>query len=255
MPDDLLIRIYKSLFAYGSADPRITYRLFSADYYKRLILESGPSITCPPTNQSPLCREDPSGYDFLLAGTKEIHAYAASKGIDDLPQTLEGMYFLPTPPAGGEAGTQIALRYSSDCYARWDFDPKTGLYMRYQDAAYLDQGQPEQYQPLMDRLTEEQISAANVVVLIVPHAYFQPPPAEIVEIMLNGSGSAYAFRDGKAYRVLWNHPTPDAPLTLTFADGSPYPFKPGNTWFQIMGQNSLVNQTQDQSWRFEFHFP
>ncbi len=255
MPDDILVRMYKSLFVYGSADPRVTYRLFSADYYKRLILESGPSIVCPPTDTSPLCREDPSGYDFLLAGTREIHTYAVSKGIDDSPQNLEGMYFHPTPPENGKDGTQIALHYSSDCYARWDYDPKNSLYLRYQDDQYLDQGQMEQYKPLMDRVTDQQISAANVVVLIAPHAYFQPPPAEIVEILLNGSGTAYAFRDGKAYQLIWNHPTPDGVLYLTFADGSPYPFKPGNTWFQVMGQNSLVTQPQEETWRFEFHFP
>jgi hypothetical protein len=44
-------------------------------------------------------------------------------------------------------------------------------------------------------------------------------------------------------------------LSLTLPDGSPYPFKPGNTWFQIIGQFSIVTQPESGSWRFDFRIP
>ncbi|MBE9474061.1 MAG: DUF3048 domain-containing protein, partial [Chloroflexi bacterium] len=37
-PDHFLIRMYKSIFAYGSADPLINERLFGAEYSDRLVL-------------------------------------------------------------------------------------------------------------------------------------------------------------------------------------------------------------------------
>jgi hypothetical protein len=71
-PDHFLIRMYKSIFAYGSADPLINERLFGSEYSDRLVLEGGGSGLCPPTDQNPMCRYDPQGYSFLLGGTSEI---------------------------------------------------------------------------------------------------------------------------------------------------------------------------------------
>ena len=53
-------------------------------------------------------------------------------------------------------------------------------------------------------------------------------PARVV----SGSGPAYAFRDGMVYEVRWNIPAPDSVLYLTNPDGTPFPYKPGNTPFR-----------------------
>ena len=254
LPDDPLVRMYKSIFAYGGADQKISFRLFSGDYASRLILEGGRRSLCPPTAAAPLCRHDPNGYDFLLGGTREIHAFAAAEGIDDLRPNLDGMHFRLQPPRGGSAAEQVTTRYSGDSYNRWDFDPASGSYLRFQDDVF-DQGQGESYAPLLDRLNDQQVIAANVIVLLAPHEYFQRPPADIVDILLTGSGTAYAFRDGQVYEVTWTRSTPESMLSLTLPDGSPYPFKPGNTWFQIIGQTSIITQPEEEGWRFDFRIP
>lgn len=253
LPDDLIVRMYKTIFAYGGADQRISFRLFSSDYASRLILEGRRSL-CPPTAAAPLCRFDPNGYDFLLGGTREIHAYAAIEGIDDQRPNLDGMHFKLQPPSGGKAAEQVTTRYSGDSYNRWEFDATTGSYLRFQDDVF-DEGQGESFAPLLDRLNDEQITAANVIVVLAQHDYFQRPPADIVEILLSGSGTAYAFRDGLAYEVTWSKPSPESMLILTLPGGSPYPFKPGNTWFQLVGQTTIVTQPEEGSWRFDFRIP
>ena len=202
-----------------------------------------------------MCRFDPSGYDFLLGGTQEIHAFAKSEGIDDSLQNLEGMFFQARTPQGGKPGSQVTTHYSIDNYNRWEYDAQTGKYLRFQDNLLLDQGQAEEFAPLIDRLTEKQVTADNVVVLFAPHGYFNRPPSEIIEITLDGSGPAYAFRDGKAYELTWNRPASGGVLYLTFPDGENYPFKPGNTWFEVVGQYTFVTQQEAQSWRFEFQIP
>jgi hypothetical protein len=252
--DDLLIQSYKSIFAYGSADYRVNGRLFSSDYSNRLVLEGGQTTLCPPTSEIPLCRQDPNGYNFLLGNTKDIHSYIESENVDDSQQNLNGMTFQLEPSGEGKPAEQISIRYSGDSYTRWDYDPTSGRYLRFQDNVY-DQGQGEEYVPMIDRSNDQQISAANVIVLVVQHDYFQRPPAEIIEIVLNGTGLAYAYRDGKAYQVNWNRPSSDSVLYLTFPDGSRYPFKPGNTWFQVIGKNSIITQPQEATWRFEFRIP
>ena len=253
-PDHFLIRMHKSIFAYGSADPLINERLFGSEYSDRLVLEGGGSRLCPPTSQAPLCRFDPQGYDFLLGGTSEIHGYVDNQGVDDNRQNLDGMYFNLETPTGGQEGAQVAVRYSGDDYATWEYDPSSGKYLRFQDDSY-DQGQGETYAPLIDRNNDEQISADNVVVVLMEHTYYRKPPAEIVEILVSGSGPAYLFRDGMVFEVRWNIPATDSVLFLTDQDGTPFPYKPGNTWYQVVGQSSTIGNPEDNAWRFEFLIP
>jgi hypothetical protein len=253
-PDHFLIRIYKSIFAYGSADPIINERLFGSEYYDRLVLEGGGTRLCPPSAQAPLCRYDPQGYDFLLGGTSEIHEYVKTQGIDDSRQNLDGMYFNLVVPSGGQDGDQVNVWYSSDDYLLWEFDASSGEYLRFQDDSF-NQGDGETYAPLNDRTNDEQISAANVVVLLMEHSFYRKPPSEIVEILVSGSGPAYAFRDGKVYQVRWNIPAQDSVLYLTYEDGTPFPYKPGKTWYQVVGQSSTLSNPEAGHWRTEFLMP
>jgi hypothetical protein len=257
--DSDLIRMYQSIFAYGSADSRVNQRFFNAEYANRLILE-GATVKCPPSNATPpatavpLCRYDPSGYDHLLGNTAALSQLATSRKVDNVRQNLNGMSFSTSIPANGVAGNQLFVRYSGDNYLRWDYDPASGKYLRFQDDVY-DQGQGESYAALTDRLNNQQISAANVIVIVVPHTYFTPPPGEIVEILLSGTGKAYAFRDGQMYEVTWNRPGLNTVLYLTNADGTRFNFKPGNTWIQVISTTSLVTPKDAGVWRYDFRIP
>lgn len=248
-----LVHMYQSIFAYGSADVLVNQRLLNADFSNRLILE-GNASTCPPTIVNPLCRYEPNTYDFLLGDTAALSAHITSLGVSNGRQNLDGMTFNLEVPAGGVQGEQVYVRYSGDNYSRWDYDPSTGRYLRFQDNVY-DTGQGEEYTPLTDRLNDQQISAANVVVILARHEYFQQPPSEIIDILLSGSGTAYAFRDGQMYEVQWNRPTINSVLSLSYSDGTPFPYKPGSTWFQVVGVSTQATQENNNAWRFNFLLP
>jgi hypothetical protein len=173
----------------------------------------------------------------------------------DTRQDLSGMYFKDKPPTGGVPGEIVTTRYSLDTYNQWVYDPNSGQYLRFQDDLYLEEGQEEEFVPLNDRLTESQISASNVIILFVTHEFYRNPPNEIIEIKFNGTGPAYLFRDGQVFEVVWNRPTSDSVLFLTDARGNPFPFKHGNTWFQVIGNFSEYSQEDESSWRFEHRFP
>jgi hypothetical protein len=70
---------------------------------------------------------------------------------------------------------------------------------------------------------------------------------------LSGSGQALAFRDGQAYQVRWQRNDTDV-VSLTKPDGSPFLFKPGNTWFEVIGLQSTVTQN-GPAWRFMHAMP
>lgn len=248
-----LIHMYQSIFAYGSADALINARLLHSDFSDRVILE-GSENSCPPSGSPPFCRFGPATYDILLSDTAKLSAYITSRGVSNGRQNLEGMYFNSSVPSGNVTGTQLFVRYSGDNYTRWDYNPLTGKYLRFQDKVF-DTGQGEDYEPLTDRLNNQQITADNVVVVLARHEFFQEPPAEIIDILLDGTGTAYAFRDGQMYEVKWNRPTTNSVLSLSFADGTPFPFKPGNTWFQVVGVSTVPKKQSEGVYRFNFLMP
>lgn len=111
---------------------------------------------------------------------------------------------------------------------------------------------------MLDGLTNQQIAADNVVVLYVAHSYaFQTHPgnAEIIDILFDGSALGYALRDGQIYEVRWNRPKEGSVLYLTYPDGRPFPFKPGVTWFEVIGQSSKMTSPAAGVWRFTFGIP
>lgn len=247
--DGAIVRMYKAIFAFGGADARILTPMLNSDYGNRLVLEG--SSTCPA-----LCRQDPNGYNFLIGNTAEIGKYAASRGVENTRQDLSGNTFKHQPPEGGSGGTQLSVRYSISAYVRWDYDPATGRYLRFQDAEEDQNNVNEVYTPFIDGLTNQQIGSENVVVLLVNHEFtLRQANNEIVNIQLGGSGKAYAFRDGLVYQLQWNRPAPEAQVLLTFPDGTPYSLKPGTTWYQVMGAASLTQVKENGAWRFELRFP
>jgi hypothetical protein len=249
--DQSLVSMYQSIFAFGSAEQRTYSRLFGADYASRLVVEGN-------TNCPPLCREDPNGSNYLVTNTDQLSAYASTKGVDNVRQNLDGMYFNNSTPAGGQPVKQMFVRFSISAYAFWDFNPDSGRYLRYQDTQEANDAQTENYAPLPDRITGEQLAADNVVVVYAPHQYAfntKPGVSEVVDILLTGSGPGYAFRDGQMFQVTWNRPGKNSVLFLTLPDGSPYAMKPGNTWYEVIGQSSKLENPSPDIFRFLHYIP
>lgn len=247
--DSHLTRMYETIYAFGGGDSRILNRLFNSEYADRLVVEG--SNSCPA-----MCREDPNGFNFLIANPQEIGAYVEGKGGDNTRQPLEGMTFKHHPqPDANPHGANVYVRYSISSYVRWEYDTESGKYLRFQDSVEAHTREEERYEAFVDRLNGEQAAADNVIILKAIHEYvYKSGNSEIVDILLTGSGDAFAFRDGNSYQLKWNRPTPDM-LTLTNLDGTPYAFKPGTTWFQVIGQGSTNELTPDNGIRFEFRFP
>ncbi len=251
--DGKLTRIYKSIFAFGGADHRILNYISDTDYGNRFILEG--SSTCPA-----MCRIDPNGLNYLVGNTKELQAFATSKGIDTSRQNLDGMRFSHQAPEGGTEGNQVYVRYSISAYVRWDYDPLQNRYLRFQDAQEASTIQEEVYQPFIDLTenTETQISAANVVIVKMTHQNYLGIPFganEIIDIQLDGSGDAFIYRDGKFYQVRWVVPERESRLILVGLDGTLFPFNPGNTWFEVIGESSNRSEASPGVWRFENRLP
>jgi hypothetical protein len=239
--DAYVVRGYKAIFAFGSAYVAEMNRFRNSEFANRLVIEGA---------NTPLTRYDPNGFDYLMVNTADLSAYATQRDING-PQNLNNMLFKLPAPDGGQPAPQVYVRYSGAIYNRWDYDATTGTYLRFSDTVDANNGPAaEQYAQLTDRLTNLPIEFANVVVLYVNHQLYSP---NIYDIQMTGSGNAYAFRDGQAYKVKWVRNATDV-VSLTNPDGSPFAFKPGTTCFEVIGLKSTLEQT-GTSWRFTHFMP
>jgi hypothetical protein len=248
--DEHFVRMYKAVFAFGSADYRVRDLLFASDFADRLY--SVTDFPCPPTVDAPLCRWDPNNLNYLVANTAYLSQYFSNAGVANGRQDLRGLNFSHEPPQDGTPGTNMVVRYSISYYARWEYDSSNGVYYRSQDTIEAQSGH-EQYALLTDRLTGEPVVADNVIMLFAPHAFYSEDP-EIIEIDFIGTGDAILFRDGQAYQVKWSRLEEEDLFSFYFPDQRIAPLKPGKTWFQILGTTS---STVDNSpnWRFSFWIP
>ncbi len=154
---------------------------------------------------------------------------------------LSGMAFADDPPQNGEPATEIDIRYRAT-RVLWRYDETSGRYTRIADGLGH-----------FDAETGEQISAANVVVLVVPHRLSDIEESRVGdavsygwEILFNDRGPAILFRDGQQFAAGWVSPeTTDAPMLVT-PDGAILPLKPGNTWYQVVRPESERNP--DEEW-------
>jgi hypothetical protein len=243
--DEHIIRMYRGLFVFGSGDERVRERLYNSIFADRLIVEW--QVECPA-----LCRPDPVT-NYLMADTSALHDYVRESGISDQKQNLDGMHFQMQVPEGGQPAGRVYAWYSAVIYNRWDYDPPSGRYYRYVDVENALEGQPEVYKPLRDALGDIPIAADNMVVLMMPHEFFSISP-EIVEMQFYESGPAYAFRDGQSYELEWVRENEVGLYSLYTKAGEMYPFKPGTTWFEVMGVSTAIKQNE-KDWRFEMRFP
>ncbi len=165
------------------------------------------------------------------------------------------MLFKKQLEVAGFPANEVTVHFSNAIYNRWAFDETSQKYLRYVDEYNANKVEDERYVLLTDQVTGEAISADNVVILLVPHSYFvKNATEEVVDINLVGSGEALIARDGQLFTVYWQRATTSSTLTLVDGEGNPFPFKPGNTWFEVVGSSATKVQ-QDDTWRITHRMP
>jgi hypothetical protein len=151
------------------------------------------------------------------------------------PQFSTNLTFTSESPSGGQPVTAVNVEYRNFSKIDWVYEPDSGRFLRWADG-----------EKHIDANTDEQISAANVIIILAPHSIDASSCeqqsggtclAYSVEIQLWGSGPAFLLRDGIQYEVTWRRANRSDMLTFIDADGLPVPLQIGNTWFQVISIN------------------
>ncbi len=243
-----VVQSYKAVFLFGSAYSAVYSRMWRSDISPRLVVEG--TSTYPA-----LHREEVDGENMLFADLTQLPDALGRLGVDNSPQDVSGMFFKKSLDVSGYPAKQVTVRFSSAVYNQWNYDSATGKYLRSVDQNNAPSITDESYTPLTDRVTGETISADNVVILFVPYSYYvKNATEEVMDVNMIGSGDALIARDGQIFPVYWTRATSGSTLTLVDAEGNAFPFKPGNTWFEVVGTSSERNQNGD-IWRITYAIP
>lgn len=233
------MRAYKSVLIFGSASYQVYDRLINSEFGYRLLMEG--DDTCPA-----ICREDNSNTGYLISNTSAVGDLLTKRGIDNERQDLDGMLFKLEPPENGVPVEQFTVRFSGAIYNRWDYDAKTGKYLRFSDAANDLADNNPVYEQLIDAATKQPITADNVLMIMARHNDVDPrAEVEILEVNIQGTGTAYLARDGQLYQVQWQRLAESDVITLVDDAGNLVPFKPGQTWVEVMTFNTVYEQDGD----------
>jgi hypothetical protein len=205
-----------------------------------LLLYVGP-VDCPA-----LCRDEREyQINSIFGNTVELRKAAKVLKIPDAVPDLSGMQFREDPPAMSEAASTVLVRFVSDnALAEWRYNPQDKKYYRWSET---DQGKGH-LAPQLDRLTGEQLSVSNVVVVYAN--YVRRQQREIYELELFGGGKALFFRDGMLESGFWRLPKLERPLQF-FGQEGPFLLRPGVTWIGIVEDTSTETHNGD-AWRIEF---
>jgi hypothetical protein len=217
-----LARIYGSLFVHSGSSTGTLDRLRQDAVMPSRNFGGG---GCPP-----LCRFPKEGLAFehtLYGNTEALYQHAEDIGLDTTPDPILGMAFSNTIPSGGIPVTGVNISYRNT-ETEWQYD--SGRWMRSQDG-----------EPHFDANTNTQINAANVVIIETDHIE-QPVVSEgywgqanyAFEVNLVGSGHIFLFRDGQYFEGHWRRENDTAPLLFVDLEGNTLPFKPGNTFFNLV---------------------
>lgn len=175
-----------------------------------------------------------AGYDWrgrMYTSVEAVHAFLAKQGWEAKPAITPLPFDVAVPD--GPPARRINIPYSSSSAVRWDYDESSGLYLRWVAG-----------EPHTDALTGEQIKAANVVILYAEHRATDIVEDSLgstaIDIWLKGEGQAIICRDGVGLKVTWKRVDEKQPLVFVDDDDAVVPFRPGQSWFQIVPDDMTV---------------
>jgi hypothetical protein len=215
--------MYDAALAYSGSSEGVREKLLNSDFRPRILFayEQGYYRT---GEDKPL--------EHTLYGIPETFwEDLEAKGLNQRPNFNTYMAFTSDPPSGGQPAQEAIVDYDWEV-VNWRYDDQTGKYLRWSDG--------EEH---LDGNTGEQVSAANVVVILAGHIddpticeqYYNGVCASYsVQPQIFGTGQAVIFRDGQRYDVNWQRIGRYDMFTFVDDAGQPLPLKPGNTWFQVI---------------------
>jgi hypothetical protein len=152
-------------------------------------------------------------------------------GSDGVPYepALPTLQFANKPSHSDVKATEIIIPYDEqDFLARYTYDVADGHYKRWYNGV-----------PQLDGLTDQRITADNVIVLYADLTYIDNLMSQAL-CNLTGEGKLDVFIDGQYIPSAWRRSDDASSFEYIDENGSPLLLKPGKTFIQIVPQDMQI---------------
>jgi hypothetical protein len=215
--------MYDSALVYSGSSDGVRQKLLTSNIRPRILFANEPGYYRTGANK-PI-------EHTLYAIPATLWDVMEGKELGNRPLLNTTMVFDELPPDGGLPAGEVTLDYRWTV-ADWKFDEESGRYKRWSDGEVHK-----------DANTDEQIQAANVIVILAIHREDPTICEQVtngvcthnsVEAQIWGAGPAILFRDGRRYDGTWQRINRGDMLTFYDSVGEALPLQIGNTWFQVI---------------------
>mgnify|MGYP003752589923 CR=1 FL=1 len=130
---------------------------------------------------------------------------------------------------GGKDALNINIRYTSGYDCSFEYDETKKHYLRYRKG-----------DPHMERITEEQFIAKNIIIQKVSNHLIKGDDAGRQEVNTVGNGTGYFISNGKYIEIKWSKKSRTEQTKYTDNEGNEITLNAGQTWIQITPTSGKV---------------
>ncbi len=169
----------------------------------------------------------------VATGSEELRSYLQEKGLEKAVRLPGFQFSAPgTPAPTGEPASYVRIPFPERASVEFRYDAQRQLYRRYV------QGQPH-----LDAESNEQLTAANVIVHYMVYEETDVKDVNGVptfNIISTGEGRAQVFRDGVAIEARWIRPEVEDFVQYVYLDGTVVLFHVGQSWVEVVPPEYVV---------------
>lgn len=160
----------------------------------------------------------------LYSDTNKLYKLAEKKKELKENFSLDGFLFKGEEQSNLPENFALTIDFSTPIFkVVWSYQKETNSFSRSQAS-----------QPHIDKLTQKQIEAKNLVLQIIPRRILISGGKEVFEYLMVGKGKALVFVDGKKIEAEWQKPTSNSKTRFYNSDGEEIKFNPGPIWIEVL---------------------
>lgn len=239
---------------------RLMYRFIGNFYQESCLIyaSADPDVLAQIPGCATVPHTDAGGGAMLPLERMNRIAEEISRGNLDFNYT-SNVYADKAPP-GGKPALELYEYWALLNQSKWVYDAASQSWWRYVDES--NEATAGVLAPQVDRLTNRQLMAENIIVMFAEHTVVTPTIVDI-DLKVGDVGKAYLFRDGQVYDIRWSTRAREyekttgkrRPIQFINPDGTPAELKPGHTWVIVFTLQSYLEDKSNGIWRARFIAP
>lgn len=244
----------------GLRSGRVAYQDLQVNYCGCLVTAGAdPTVAAQITTCANVFSSDPNNIGGAGLDVSQLQAIAANDESSCSQPNLTGNMFCMQPQLDGMPGNELFVEYNINNVDHFVYNPDLGAYLWEKNKPST----PGSFDVMTDRLTGENLTFENVIVLLTRHTS-QNSAGTIINLdMDHKTGKALIFRNGQAYEALWTtvateyEQTSGHPLPVRFTDlnGNPFALAPGQTFVALLNAFDSVDAGDGGIWHADFDAP